>query len=488
MKLSQLNVGGDRPWIDCDGAVTGITSDSRKVSPGIIFAAWRGEHVDGHRFIEDAVQKGAPAVLHEQELSMECPVPSFRSATVRQDYASVAYQIAGITESSIELVGVTGTNGKTTTTQIIANLLRCLGKRVGTIGTLGAEVDGVVFRQGMTTPPAEVVANDLAQMRQLGADLCVMEVSSHALAQHRLYGLKFRSAAWTNLTPEHLDFHGSMEAYADAKSALFRDYCEDPSTWVMNADDNTVLSYAQNETFTFGLESEGAENKNIEIISNRFETNATQSLLRIESEEYLIKSPFIGLFNVYNLAAAIGVVTRLGYSLTEVVEQIHSLDGIPGRMEIVSQANEPLVLVDYAHTPDALQKALATIEDLPHARIICVFGCGGDRDQEKRPVMGRIASESADVCYLTNDNPRQESPEQIATMILDGIDATARAKVQVVLNRETAICEAVRSAKLNDVILIAGKGHETYQINGDNIAEFDDRKIARKYLKEIFAK
>ncbi|HAN79942.1 MAG TPA: UDP-N-acetylmuramoyl-L-alanyl-D-glutamate--2,6-diaminopimelate ligase [Gammaproteobacteria bacterium] len=487
MRLSELKIEGQQPWIDCHSEVTGITSDSRKVTPGTIFAAWKGEHTDGHRFIDDALANGASAVLYEYDTTVKSSVPSYKSANVRRDYSSLAYQIAGIPGTSIDLIGITGTNGKTTTTQMVANLLRGLGKRVGTIGTLGAEVDGEVFRQGMTTPPAEIVASDLLQMHDAGVEYCVMEVSSHALSQERLYGLQFQSAVWTNLTPEHLDFHGSMEAYADAKAQLFRDYCPDSSHWVMNADDDVVSAYALPDTFTFGIHGESLSDRNIEIVSNRFETNKTQSTLRINGVEHRINSPFIGLFNVYNLAAAIGVVSRLGFSLESVLKVVETLDGIPGRMEIVSDSNEPLVLVDYAHTPDALKKALSTLDDLPHNRIICVFGCGGDRDQEKRPVMGQIVSESADICYLTNDNPRHESPDAIAEMILEGINDVNREKVHVILNREGAIRAALQSSQIDDIVLIAGKGHENYQINGNEVVDFDDRKIARKYLSETFA-
>lgn len=487
MILSEIELNnGIRPWPSVDLDAKGITSDSRQVSEGTVFAAWQGEHVDGHDYILDAVSKGAVAILHEQTLTDAPPVPCFHSNSIRRDYSHIAYQLAGLLPQKMTLIGITGTNGKTTTTQLVAQLLRGLGKKVGTIGTLGAEVDSVVFREGMTTPPAEVVASDLNHMLAQGVEICVMEVSSHALSQERLFGLKFSVAAWTNLTPEHLDFHGTMEAYAAAKARLFHEFCDVRENWVLNLDDPKVAKFAELDAFTFS-QSGGHPDATLRIECESFNKNRTRCQLHVGGRVFDVESPLIGSFNLQNLAAALGVVTRLGFSFDKAMALVPGLSGIPGRMELVSRQDEPLVVVDYAHTPDALLKALTTLKALPHKSLICVFGCGGDRDQDKRPMMGRLAAENADRIFVTNDNPRTESPTLISDMIEAGIPSDAESQYNVVLDRELAIQSAIESADLDDVILIAGKGHETYQINGTEVVDFDDRKIARNYLNKKFA-
>ena len=477
---------GAHPWPNSENQIQKITSDSRQVSPGTVFVAWRGEHSDGHDFISDAVAKGAVAILHEEALVEAVEIPTFRSNDVRRDYSYITYQLAGLLDGKIKLIGITGTNGKTTTTQLVAQLLRGLGKKVGTIGTLGAEVDGRVFREGMTTPPAEIVASDLNHMIESGAEICVMEVSSHALSQERLFGLKFTAAAWTNLTPEHLDFHGTMDAYAEAKARLFREYCDERSNWIMNIDDPTVEKFIEPQAFTFSQRN-GVKQASLRLSSATFNKNRTLCDLHLGEEVFSIESPLIGEFNLQNLAAAIGVVTQLGYAPSDALALVNRLSGVPGRMEIVSTGTEPLVVVDYAHTPDALLKALTTLKVLPHRKLVCVFGCGGDRDQEKRPVMGRLVSENADEFFVTNDNPRTESPLLISDMIQRGIPAESKNSYKVILDRESAIQSAIESADAEDIVLIAGKGHETYQINGTEVIDFDDRKIARNYLNKKFA-
>ena len=486
MNLSAIQLNsGVVPWPQATQSTTSITSDSRKVSAGTVFAAWKGEHSDGHEFIADAVAKGAVAILHEAPLEPELDLPSYRSTNVRRDYADIAYQIAQVKAGALELIGVTGTNGKTTTTQLIAQLLRGLGKRVGTIGTLGAEIDGQVFREGMTTPPAEIVASDLKMMMEAGVKICVMEVSSHALSQDRLFGLQFSAAVWTNLTPEHLDFHGTMEAYADAKARLLNEYCPERSKWVLNQDDKTVARYIEPEALTFG---DGTHSEpTLKVVSSTFDKNRTHIKFRLEQELHEVESPLIGAFNVSNLSAALGVLTRLGYPLDGLLSLVPKLVGVPGRMETVSEGSEPLVVVDYAHTPDALSKALTTLKSLPHRNLICIFGCGGDRDQEKRPVMGRLASEHSQLVFITNDNPRTEEPMSIAKMVEEGVEPSAHPHCQIILDRESAIEAGIEEASKDDIVLIAGKGHETYQILGKKVIDFDDRKIARRYLNKKFA-
>jgi len=313
-----------------------------------------------------------------------------------------------------------------------------------------------------------------------------MEVSSHALSQERLFGLQFTAAAWTNLTPEHLDFHGTMSDYASAKARLFHEFCVPKENWVMNIDDPRVASFAEPDVFTF-TRDEDAPEATLRIKAETFNQNRTSFELHLGEKVYKLDSPLIGSFNLQNLAAALGIVTRMGFSLDEAVELIPDLSGISGRMEIVSRRDEPLVVVDYAHTPDALLKALTTLRALPHKDLICVFGCGGDRDQDKRPVMGRLAAENSDRFFVTNDNPRTESPALISEMIEEGIPTGAESRYSVVLDRELAIQSAIESAEPEDVVLIAGKGHETYQINGTEVVDFDDRKIARSYLNKKFA-
>jgi UDP-N-acetylmuramoyl-L-alanyl-D-glutamate--2,6-diaminopimelate ligase len=487
-----------------DRTVQGITHDSRAVQPGDLFLCLHGGTHDGHRFAPDALAKGAVALVVNAgglEAAGVTVPPETTVVTVqdtRRALPLLACAFYGDPSHRLTMVGVTGTNGKTTTTRMIAAILRAAGKRVGTIGTLGAELDGQPIPSDHTTPEADQLQSLLATMRDSGAEAVVMEVSSHALAQFRTDGIAFNVGVFTNITQDHLDFHGTMADYFEAKVRLFAEYPilyprPDGAVFI------SVINVAQWEgrdlvtrargdilTFTTGANPANLRAEDIELSPTSARFTAVYDV-GVEQFRLPITLPVGGAFQVGNALAAIGAGLRLGAPKETVAVGLANLPPVPGRFESVPTGERGFsVVVDYAHTPDGLENLLRSAKELNPARILVVFGCGGNRDRTKRPIMGRLAATQADVAIVTSDNPRREDPDAIIAEILTGMDQSAdpdiKAKIHVQPDRRAAIALAIEQARPGDLVLIAGKGHEDYQILGDTKHHFDDREVAREML------
>jgi UDP-N-acetylmuramoyl-L-alanyl-D-glutamate--2,6-diaminopimelate ligase len=454
--------------------VSSIEIDSRAVRPGSLFVALRGQHGDGHDFIPKAIAGGAVALLVE-ESNLLSPPPGITVVHVpdtRAALSPLAAAFYGDPSHAMDVIGVTGTNGKTTTTRMISAILTGAGMPCGIIGTVGAEFGDQSWDLANTTPQPPELHGLLAAMRDRGARAVAMEVSSHALALERVEDVKFRIGTLTNVTRDHLDFHGSLEAYAAAKRRLFGM----APTAVLNVDD------AHGERWAHDL-----FRRNIQVISygthhsaylvpRDIEARADGSRFTVNNQKYDIRLP--GRFNVWNALAAIGTAQVLGVADKDIASGLASIQRVPGRMEHVGGGAVDVV-VDYAHTPDALDNALRALRETTQGELTVVFGCGGDRDRGKRPQMGEVAAELADRIYVTSDNPRSEEPQAIVDGILAGVGTHAHV---VELDRRRAIERAIAETRPGGVVLIAGKGHEAYQIVGERVLPFDDAAIAKEIL------
>jgi UDP-N-acetylmuramoyl-L-alanyl-D-glutamate--2,6-diaminopimelate ligase len=478
-------------WVGDRGVdVTAITHDSRRAVRGGCFACIPGAVTDGHLFAEDAVAAGATALLVEREL--EVPVTQARVGEVRAALGPAAAQLHGHPSRQLHCLAVTGTNGKTTVTYLLEAIARAAGQRAGVIGTVGARVDGVPLRAEHTTPEADDLQALLAHVRDEGAGTVAVEVSSHALDQRRVDGTWFTAACFTNLSQDHLDYHRSMNAYFEAKARLF-----DPTrvaTAAVNVEDRYRLEIARRvkeagiPLLTFAS-SDTRRSTPVDIVAEdvTLDDSGTQFVLvdQRSGKQAPIASPLLGRFNVTNTLAAAATALVSGLPMSAVVAGLQAPLSVPGRLEPVVAGQPFTVLVDYAHTPDAIARVLETARSLARrGRVLIVFGCGGDRDQDKRPAMGRAAGHGADVVVVTSDNPRDESSEAIAGAVLNGL-RDARASVVVELDRRAAIRSALKEAESGDVVVIAGKGHETEQIFGDRTIPFDDRVVARDELEAL---
>ena len=477
MRLNQLLAGvalterraGD---VECSG----ICYDTRTMVPGCLFVALPGYKTDGHKYIAQALEQGAAAVLCQHPPEGEGPwlvTPDARAAL-----AAVSANWFGHPARDLTLLAVTGTNGKTTTTYLLKAMLEgVLGARVGLIGTNQNMVGEEVLPAHRTTPESYEVQQLLREMADAGCTHVVMEASSHALVLHRLDGLRFRAGIFTNLTQDHLDFHGTMEAYRDAKGLLFRQ----SDTAVLNLDDEAGRYFARTVavprlTYSERRDEADLTAKNLRLFPDRveFEAVAAGAISRV-------RLPIPGGFTVYN---ALGVLTcglALGLPLADCADALAKAPGVKGRIEVVPVPADFAVIIDYAHTPDALENILTTVRDFTAGRVICLFGCGGDRDRTKRPQMGAIAGSLADVAVVTSDNPRTEDPEAIIRDILPGLEGTA-AEVVVEPDRRAAIRRALSLAKPGDTVVLAGKGHETYQEVGTRVLHLDEREEVAAYF------
>jgi UDP-N-acetylmuramoyl-L-alanyl-D-glutamate--2,6-diaminopimelate ligase len=462
-----------------DARVLDVTQDSRHVKAGSLFVARRGAKSDGTKFASEALAKGAAAVLCEAGATTAEPRLEARDLTLA--YGLAAHRVHGRPSETLRVVGVTGTNGKTTTACLIESALFGLGARPARLGTLGFAIDGVTRGGTLTTPQADDVARFMAEARDAGATHFVMEVSSHALDQGRVLGVQFAVGAFTNLTQDHLDYHGTMDAYGAAKRRLFTDLR--PAHAVLNVDDayGAELSREVDGALTV---SRAAERGDVAVLAQSF-TQGREGLsaeLLVRGDCVQLRSRLVGLHNLDNLLVALGCLVGLGYAPAAAARALGDATAVPGRLERCDAAEDDvLVLVDYAHTPDALERALQAVSGLTERHLVCVFGCGGDRDRGKRPLMGRAAGALASRVIVTSDNPRSEEPSRIIDDILPGLEG-ARAHVTVQVDRAAAIEEAILGAEPGDVVLLAGKGHETYQLIGDRTLDFDDRVEARKAL------
>lgn len=478
-------LGGEATLPDIE--VSGVTTDSRLVREGDAFLALKGARYDGRDFIEDAAGRGASAVLSEAPLSSPYPIPAFEIADLRSHLAVLARRAYEARIEGLDIIGVTGTNGKTTVTFLLREAFRADG--CGLIGTLKYDLVSEQTKALLTTPQVVEVWRFLAEIRQAGAKRAVMEVSSQGLDMGRVEGIPFHAAIFTNLTQDHLDYHGTMEAYLEAKLRLFRALGEDALA-VVNLDDpaaGNVLGAipARKAGVTLGEKAQFSQQL-LKTWCGRIVENSLDGL-RIEirpadGDAFLLSSPLVGRFNAMNLLEAAACAIELGIPADDVAASFSEFKGAPGRLERVDGGQDFLVLVDYAHTPDALKNALETLRPLSKGRLICVFGCGGDRDPTKRPIMGSIASQIADLAYITSDNPRSEEPLRIIQQIRQGVDGTALIEIEP--DRRKAIRLAVRAARAGEIILIAGKGHEDYQEIKGIRYPMDDRIEAREALRE----
>jgi len=453
-----------------DAEVTAVHHDSRKVGDGSAFVAIPGANVDGAEFASGAVAAGAAAVIAERELSVEAPVLVVADARVA--LARAAHLVYGEPTTKLKVAGITGTNGKTTTAWLLRSALGG-ASLLGTVSATGAPA-------AFTTPEADDLARFVAAELETGAAHLVMEVSSHALALHRVDGVAFDVAAFTNLSQDHLDFHETMAAYQEAKARLFTELA--PRAAVIDVDSEVGADFASRtsaELWSVGRR----EDARVRVNEVHFSAAGIEASLSIEGEAVTLRSPLVGAHNVQNLTVALGAALAMGKERAEVLEALATATGAPGRLERVPDPGGALVLVDYAHTPDALRNALAALRPLTSGRLIVVFGCGGDRDTEKRPMMGRAAGDGADFAVVTSDNPRTEDPEAIVDAIVPGVHDSGIGDFVVEVDREAAIDLAIRRAKPGDTVLIAGKGHEDYQIVGTTKRPFDDRAVARDAIR-----
>lgn len=486
MKLRELIAPLARPAVsgDLDAEITGITYDSRRAAPGLVFVALRGGKADGHAFTGQAAAAGASAIVAET-----APPPEHRAAWIhvpdsRAALATMAARFHGDPSQHLIVSAVTGTNGKTTTAFMVHHLLNAAQIRCGLVGTIAWDTGGQELIPATHTTPESLELQGLfAQMRDHGCRACSMEASSHALDQHRTGAIRFSAAIFTNLTQDHLDYHGTMDRYFAAKARLFELTAADPSgKLVVNGDDafgRRLIAQFEGHPglrrYGFGIGSDyRASDARCELTGTTFE-------LEHRGRKLLVRLPLVGLFNVHNSLAALAAAHALGCNFREGVNHLRDTPQVPGRMERVTDRERFHVFVDYAHTPDGLINALASARALRPSRIITVFGCGGDRDRAKRPLMARAVEDGSDICILTSDNPRTEDPKLIMEDARRGFTRQAHAIVE---DRRDAIREAIRHARDGDLVLIAGKGHETYQDVQGVKHPFDDRKVARGYLNQ----
>lgn len=443
-----------------DPRITGLHHDSRKIEPGDLFVARQGERSDGSQFITQAVEQGAVAVMTATMPPTEPAVPVLLVDNVRTVLGQAANVIYADPTSRLDVVGITGTNGKTTTSYLVRAAIDGAGGRSGVLGTLGAAFENLHFPASHTTPEADEVARVAFAMKNYGASHLVMEVSSHALDQRRADGVHFRVAAFTNLTQDHLDYHGTLQAYAAAKDRLFFDL--DPRAAVVMIDDDHGAELAQRvarrnpNTIRVSTDAKGHADVRPEGAVH-FHARGLRCRVRTPQGLFPLDAPYPGKHNLSNLLLTFGILSALDLSIERAAQALRTSPPVPGRLERCDDDLDDItVLVDYAHTPDALERALRTIRPLTQGRVLCAFGCGGDRDRSKRPLMGDVVGRLADVAVVTNDNPRTENPQSIVDAILQGM-THANAEVIVELDRALAIDKVVRLAHPHDVVLIAGK-------------------------------
>ena len=467
-----------------DRQVDSVAYDSRRVQKNGLFVALRGEKSDGHDFIEQAIEKGAVAVVAERAQSQP-RITVVEVENTRTALADLGASFYGFPAKKLKMAGVTGTNGKTTTTFLIKHICEKAGMRCGLIGTVRYEIGERVLPATRTTPESLDVQELLAQMVGAGCKAAAMEVSSHALAQDRTRGLEWDVAVFTNLTQDHLDFHGTMENYYEAKVKLFTQLPgqqkKRKAVSVINIDDRYGAQLVDRlekkaAVVTYGM---GAR-ADFRASSYRMEFGGTSYQLDARGKSYLVRVPLIGRFNVANSLAALAAANALGISLRDAVVSLGKSPQVPGRLEAVPARRQFQVFVDYAHTPDALLNVIKTLRELGPRRLIVVFGCGGDRDRQKRPLMGEVVDQNADHAIITSDNPRKEDPDAIIAEVEKGFRSNHYEKI---VDRAGAITRAIERAQPRDVVLIAGKGHENYQEFADHTVPFDDMQIAKRALE-----
>jgi UDP-N-acetylmuramoyl-L-alanyl-D-glutamate--2,6-diaminopimelate ligase len=466
------------------GAVNTVAYDSRMVQPGDVFVALRGQHADGAAFARQAIERGAVAVVSEQPAPEGTEVAWAVVDDARRALAALAAALYRHPSSEMQVVGITGTNGKTTTAYLVASIFDAANLRCGLLGTVGYRIGSELREATRTTPEAPDVQRMMREMVDAGCRACAMEVSSHALSLRRVESMSFAAAVFTNLTRDHLDFHADMEDYFQAKRRLFEMLPRDAPS-LINIDDPRGLSLTE----AGGRPVTYAINRPADITPGplSFSLGGLQFDVRTPRGTIRVSSRLVGRPNVYNILAAVAAATALDLSFDAIERGISALEGVPGRFQVVSGArDEVTVVVDYAHTDDALRNLLETGRPLARGRLITVFGCGGDRDRTKRPLMGAVAGRLSDVIVITSDNPRSEDPARIIDEIQRGLTADTRRdrdqRLLAIVDRREAIAEAIALARPDDLVLVAGKGHEKYQVIGSQVLPFDDVAVAREAL------
>jgi len=486
-KLSEMfeGVGTSLPAGASSTEIRQVVCDSRKVQPGTLFFALHGAKADGNTFIQDALKRGAVAIASEDQPSGKFPagVVWIQVREARKALAVTAANFFRRPANALQLVAVTGTNGKTTTTSVVDAIVKASGAKTGLFGTIAYHTPLGDYPAPNTTPESVDLQGFLAEIRDAGGKYAVLEASSHSLAMDRLWGCHFQAAVFTNLTREHMDFHETFEDYFAAKRRLFADTgAGAPEVAVLNADDEfgKRLVRLAKKTVTYGLESDAditTKKFHLTFDGLRFTAHTPNGKVHVESR-------LVGRINVYNLLAAIGAAQALGLSNGAIETGIRNLESVSGRFQRIDLGQPFLVIVDYAHTDDALENLIRTARELnPKGRIVTLFGCGGEKDRTKRPVMGEVTGRLSDLTILSSDNPRSEDPLKIISDIIVGLQKTA-GKYLIEPDREKAIGMAMDEARSGDIVLLAGKGHENYQILADKTFEFDDREVARRALRE----
>ncbi len=476
MKLSDLLKKVHVLSVYTDTEITAVTDDSRKVTPGCVFVCIVGEKFDGHTFALSAMESGAKAVIVQEDTGAENQV---FVKDCREAYALICAAFFGNPAEKLKLIGITGTNGKTTTCFLLKDIFESAGMKIGLIGTIKNVIDSRDFEASLTTPDSFELQGLFAEMVKQGCTHCVMEVSSQALAQQRVAGLRFAAAVFTNLTRDHLDYHGGFENYKAAKHILL----EQADLAIINIDDDEadyMMGGLICPCVTYSIKTDAsdytAKNIHLKPTGAEYELVGKGVIGRVQ-----LRVP--GTFSVYNSMGAACCATELGIPFKQVLEALANSKGVPGRLEIVPTDTDYTVIIDYAHTPDGLKNILQALREIAPGRVITVFGCGGDRDKTKRPVMGEIAAKYSDIAVVTSDNPRSENPGQIINEIVSGMEG---AKIPVIVeeDRTLAIGKALQKAKKDDIVLLAGKGHETYQILNTGKIHFDEREKVAEILAE----
>lgn len=463
--------------VDLTQDITSVCYSSRDCIPGSVFVCIKGFQTDGHKYIGDALKRGAVCVVASDVQPED--VPCVLVKDTRKALALMGCNWFQHPSKKFQLIGITGTNGKTSTTYMIKSILEEGGRKVGLIGTNHNMIGDKVLPTDRTTPESFELQKLFAEMVEEGVDTVVMEVSSHSLALDRVYGCAFDVGVFTNLTQDHLDFHKTMEAYLEAKAKLFT-MC---TVGIINRDDpaaDALLKASTAQNFTYGMErndcSVMAKNVRMTAKGVEFELLHDDAIDRIRMN-------IPGRFTVYNALAAITTCLTLGVPSEQIKQGLWKIQGVKGRIEVVPTVTPYTVIIDYAHTPDGLVNVINSVKDFAKGRVITLFGCGGDRDRTKRPIMGKVASDLSDFCIVTSDNPRSEDPQAIVNDILEGMK-DAKCGYDVVVNRKEAIAHALRIAQPDDIIILAGKGHETYQILKEGTIHFDEREVVAECLQE----
>jgi UDP-N-acetylmuramoyl-L-alanyl-D-glutamate--2,6-diaminopimelate ligase len=493
MKLKQLlNGAGINAVVTNDVEITGITTNSKNVKEGFLFIALPGIHYDGYQFITQAIEDGAVAVVSSKDFSSNKNVEKIivdSPYSVSIKFAPVFY---GFPSHKINLIGITGTNGKTTITYILESIFNEAGKSTGIIGTIKNKIKNKVYESENTTPQAVDLQKLLHDMVEVNVDTAIMEVSSHALSLDRVAGCEFDIGIFTNLTQDHLDFHGNMDSYLSAKKKLFDDlgktnFKNTKKIAILNIDDphfNAMIKDTKVPVISYGM-NDLAKFK-IQNISFDIKTCLSNFDIIIDGKEKInITTHLLGKHNAYNICAAFACAVSQNINIDIVKKGIEKILGVDGRFEFVKEGQEFACLIDYAHTDDALSRIIDSGRDLGFKRIITVFGCGGNRDRAKRPIMGEVAAKKSDYVIITSDNPREEDPARIALDVECGVKKTQNKNYEVIIDREQAIERALELAKKHDLVIIAGKGHENYQIIGNTKFHYSDKETVKKIIDKM---